>query len=107
MKRTDEERIAREVGRQQKQSRVLQRRTDNRGDITVAGYTTQLEDAMMWDEETVYNIADDEVLEILLDMKEDLSEKECEAVVKRAIKKTKVKDRETPYQEAMMLLEED
>lgn len=106
MKRTDEERIAREVGRQQKQDRVLQRRTEARGDASVAGYTKLLESTLMWDDETVYNINDDEVLEVLMEMKEDLTDKECEAVIKRAIKKTKVKDRDTPFEEAMTLLDE-
>jgi hypothetical protein len=106
MKRTDQERIAREIGRQQKKDRISEKRINDRADISVAGYAKLLEGAFMWDDETIYNVQDDTVLEILMTMKEDLSEKECEAALKRAIKKTNVKDRDTPFDEAMLLLQE-
>lgn len=106
MKRTDQERIAREIGRQQKKDRIREKRISGKEDISVAGYAKQLEGVFMWDDETIYNVQDDDVLEILMMMKEDLSDKECEAAIKRAIKKTQVKDRDTPFDEAMLLLQE-
>ncbi|HLT36195.1 MAG TPA: hypothetical protein VK034_07915 [Enhygromyxa sp.] len=106
MKRTDQERIAREIGRQQKKERIREKRINDKDDISVAGYAKQLEDAFMWDDETIYNVQDDSVLEILMAMKEDLSDKECEAALKRAIKRTQVKDRDTPFDEAMLILQE-
>ncbi|MCA9684937.1 MAG: hypothetical protein KC457_22330 [Myxococcales bacterium] len=106
MKRTDQERIAREIGRQQKKERILQKLADDKEDVSVAGYAKRLEDAFMWDDETVYNVSDDAVLEILMEMKEELCDKDCEAAVKRALKRTKVRDRDTPLTEAMNLLEQ-
>jgi len=106
MKRTDQERIAREIGRQQKKEAIREKRINGKDDISVAGYAKQLEGVFMWDDETIYNVQDDTVLEVLMMMKEDLSEKECEAALKRAIKKTNVKDRDTPFDEAMLLLQE-
>lgn len=106
MKRTDQERIAREIGRQQKKDRIRETRINNKNDISVAGYAKALEGVFMWDDETIYNVQDDAVLEILMAMKEDLSDKDCEAAIKRAIKKTNVKDRDTPFDEAMALLQE-
>jgi hypothetical protein len=106
MKRTDQERIAREIGRQQKKDRIREKRINDKEDVSVGGYAKALEDAFMWDDETIYNVQDDSVLEVLMDMKEDLSDKDCEAAIKRAIKRTKVKDRDTPFDEAMQILQE-
>lgn len=106
MKRTDQERIAREIGRQQKKDRIREKRISGKDDISVAGYAKQLEGVFMWDDETIYNVQDDTVLEVLMAMKEDLSDKECEAALKRAIKRTNVKDRETPLNDLMLLLQE-
>jgi hypothetical protein len=106
MKRTDQERIAREIGRQQKKEDIRARIINNKEDVSVAGYAKALEDVFMWDDETVYNIQDDKVLEVLLEMKENLTDKDLEAALKRAIKKTGVKDRDTPFAEAIELLEE-
>ena len=106
MKRTDQERIAREIGRQQKKDRLSEKRINGREDVSVAGYAKLLEGVFMFDDESIYNVQDDSVLEILMSMKEDLSDKECEAALKRAIKRTNVKDRDTPYDEAMLILQE-
>jgi hypothetical protein len=106
MKRTDQERIAREIGRQQKKDRIREKRILGKDDISVAGYAKALEGVFMWDDETIYNVEDDTVLEVLMAMKEDLSDKECEAALKRAIKKTGVKDRDTPFDQAMLILQE-
>lgn len=106
MKRTDQERIAREIGRQQKKEAIRERRINDKADVSVSGYAKALEDVFMWDDEVVYNIQDDAVLEVLMEMKENLTDKDCEAAIKRAIKKTKVKDKDTPYTEAMALLDE-
>jgi hypothetical protein len=106
MKRTDQERIAREIGRQQKKDQIREKRISNKEDISVAGYAKQLEGVFMWDDETIYNVQDDTVLEVLMAMKEDLSDKECEAALKRAIKRTQIKDRDNAFDEAMLILQE-
>ena len=106
MKRTDQERIAREIGRAQKKDRIRERRISDKEDISVSGYAKQLESVFMWDDEAIYNVQDDDVLEILMNMKEDLTDKECEAAIKRAIKKTAVKNRDSAYDEAMLILQE-
>ncbi|PRQ09006.1 LB_289 family protein [Enhygromyxa salina] len=104
MKRTDQERIAREIGRTQKKEAIRERRINDKTDGSVGGYAKALEDVFMWDDEAIYNVGDDSVLEILMDMKEALTDKDCEAALKRAIKRTKVKDRDTAFEEAMVVL---
>ena len=106
MKRTDQERIAREIGRTQKKDRIREKRINGKEDVSVGGYAKLLEEVFMWDDETIYNVQDDGVLEVLMDMKEDLSEKECEAALKRAIKRTKVKDRDSAFDDAMLILQD-
>jgi hypothetical protein len=106
MKRTDQERIAREIGRQQKKEAIRERRINDKEDVSVSGFAKALEDVFMWDDEVVYNIQDDAVLEVLMEMKVHLSDKDCEAALKRAIKKTKVRDTATPLAEALALLAE-
>lgn len=106
MKRTDQERIAREIGRAEKKERLQAKRLEGKEALSVGGYAKQLETVFMWDDETVYNISDDSVMEVLMDMKEFLTDKDCEAAVKRAIKRTKVKDKSTPLDEALGILSE-
>ena len=104
MKRTDQERIAREIGRTQKKERIREKRLSDKEDVCVSGFAKQLEETFMWDDELIYNVQDDSVFELLMEMREHLSDKECEAAFKRAIKRTKVKDRDTPFDELVALL---
>ncbi|MFV8755486.1 LB_289 family protein [Nannocystaceae bacterium ST9] len=104
MKRTDQERIAREIGRQEKKARIQERRASDKEDVSVAGYARRLETTFMWDDDTIYNMNDDAVLELMMEMKQDLSERDCEAALKRAIKTTGVSDKTTAYDEAMLVL---
>jgi hypothetical protein len=104
MKRTDQERIAREIGRQEKKARIQEKRAGDKEDTSVSGYAKRLETALMWDDESIYNLGDDVVLELIMEMKQDLSERECEAAIKRAIKKTDVRDKDAALGEAMAAL---
>ena len=81
MKRTDQERIAREIGRKVKKDRLQEKRLGGKDDYSVGGYAKRLLSAFMYDDETVYNIGDDNVMEILREMKEDLTDKDCEAAL--------------------------
>lgn len=106
MKRTDQERIAREIGRQEKKARIQEKRASDKEDTSVSGYAKRLETTLMWDDESIYNLGDEAVLELLMEMKQDLSERDCEAAIKRAIKKTDVADKDAAVGEAMAALAE-
>lgn len=106
MKRTDQERIAREIGRQEKKARIQEKRAGDKEDTSVSGYARRLETTLMWDDESIYNLADESVLELLMEMKQDLSERDCEAALKRAIKKTEVADKDAAYNDAIAALAE-
>ena len=100
MKRTDQERIERELKRREKHAKVTTKRADGTatvgdGDKSVGGYIKNLVALLQYDDQQIYNTRDDEdVFELLLNMKEDLPEEKWEAVLKSAIQKTKVAEKE-------------
>ncbi|MDA3850216.1 MAG: hypothetical protein PF447_02980 [Spirochaetaceae bacterium] len=102
MKSTDLARKERELKRVQKKSEVLARK-QSRESRTPGDFINQLHDLFFHDLEKIYNIDScDEILEILLEMKEDLEEKHWDNVIRKAVRKTKIKEKE----EAITLLKE-
>lgn len=106
MKRTDRERMDRELARQVKRARIAERRETKTTDISVGGFAKELGSRLMSDGDTIYNCEDDEVLEILMEMREYLDTKEFDAAVKKAVKATKVPDIKTPIDELRSLVAE-
>ena len=102
MKRTDQERIERELKRREKQGRVAARREDGRevGDASPGGFIKELLAKFEHDDHQIYNTAgDDNVLEVLMAMKEELPEKHWDSVLRSAIRKTKVQEKELAFNE--------
>lgn len=103
MKRTDQERIERELRRRDKQSKVLDRRVGARGTgegATPAAYIADLLEKFHFDTHQIYNAnGDDDVLEILMAMKEDLPEGKWDSVLRSAIRKTKVQEKDLAFNE--------
>lgn len=96
MKRTDQERIERELKRREKHAKVGTNKDPvGDGDKSVSGYIKNLFSLLHYDDQQVYNTRDDEaVFELLLNMKIDLPEDKWETVLKSAIQKTKVAEKE-------------
>jgi hypothetical protein len=108
MKRTDQERIERELRRREKRDKVKARR-DKDGDTkaTPGAYIKDLFGLLQYDEHQIYNTQDDEdIFELLLNMKSDLEEKHWDSVLRGAIRKTKVAEKETAFTELKALLAE-
>ncbi|TPV96688.1 MAG: hypothetical protein B7733_03510 [Myxococcales bacterium FL481] len=107
MKRTDQERLARELGRTEKKLRLAEKRTAGQDPVSAGAYSKRLAGLLMSDGQQIYNIDnDDGVLEVLMEMREQLSDKELVVALRRAIKMTKVPDIETPLDEMMALVAE-
>lgn len=104
MKRTDRERMDRELARQVKRARNDERRASRVDDISVGGFARALGDVLMSDGDCIYNIEDDEVLEIIMEMREMLDEKGFKAACKKAVKSHKIKDIQTPIEELSALV---
>jgi hypothetical protein len=104
MKRTDQERIERELKRVQKRQKNADRR-DPGEERTVGSYIKTLSSLLRHDGTTIYNTLDDEeILELLVDMKDDLPEKDWDKVIRRAVNATKVAEKETAVTELRSLI---
>lgn len=104
MKRTDQERIERELRRREKKVRVSER---ERPDASPSAYIAELVETFHYDDQMIYNTQDDEdVLELLMNMKEDLPEKDWDGVLRSAIRKTKVSQKDVAFTELKALLTE-
>lgn len=108
MKRTDQERIERELRRREKRAKVIERKGGSeRPEASPSAYIQTFVERFQFDDQVIYNTQDDEdVLELLIGMKEDLPEKDWEGVLKSAIRKTKVQQKDTAFNELKALLEE-
>jgi hypothetical protein len=116
MKRTDQERIERELKRREKHARVPERLSGEAtppaegtvpptGGLSVSEYVRNLLALLHYDDQQIYNARDDEsVFELLLTMKADLPEKQWETVLRSAVQKTKVVEKELALTELRALL---
>ncbi len=90
MKRTDIERRDRDIRRTQKKEDVLQRKSHKKGDMSVGDYINEF-----------YTLF---LLELFEQMKSEISEKQWETVLRKAIRKTQIKEREQAFTELKTLL---
>ncbi len=109
MKRTDQERIERELKRREKHAKVGAPREPGEAPpvegTSVGDYIRRLVALLEFDDHQIYNTRDDEnVFELLLNMKTDLPEKQWDVVLKSAIQKTKVEMKEQALTELKELM---
>ena len=105
MKRTDLERKERELKRVIKRQERAFKREENAADRNVGYYIQVLHDSLMHDGTKVYNAQSDQILELFLEMKEDLAEKNWHSVIRKALKKAKVVQKEEAFQQLKQVLE--
>ena len=102
MKSTDIDRIDREFKRARKKEELLEKRLENRADRSVGDYIKKLYSLFYHDDKKIYNLKDNaEILTLLAEMKEDLSDSKWDNVLRKAIKETRidVKQRELVFNE--------
>jgi len=102
VKSTDIDRIDREFKRARKKEELIEKRLENRADRSVGDYIKKLYSLFYHDDKKVYNLKDNaEILTLLAEMKEDLSDSKWDNVLRKAIKETKidVKQRELVFKE--------
>lgn len=99
MKSTDLARNDRELRRAEKKKDVLERKM-TRASMSVGDYINQFHELFFYDAQKIYNIdQSEEIFELLEEMKMELPEKQWENVIRKAVKKTQVADKETPINE--------
>lgn len=105
MKRNDQERIERELKRVEKRKKISERR-EERGPGDVGSYIKGLKSLLQHDKHMIFNTLNDEdVLELLLEMKEDLPDEQWERVIRKAVNATKVDEKELAVGELRSLLD--
>lgn len=99
MKRTELERKERELRKMEKKIQALQRKT-TKDTKSVGDYIDELFSLFRYDSEEIFNTKDDiAILELLESMKNDLPEKHWDVIIRKAVNKTKVVQREKAYEE--------
>ncbi|MCB1172394.1 MAG: hypothetical protein KDK39_02460 [Leptospiraceae bacterium] len=103
MKRTEIDRIEREIKRKEKKDKTLADSGVRNG--SVGDYINQLHAAFLFDHNEIFNISSDEgILEILEEMKEALPEKKWVDVFRKAVKKTGIKEKDKAVSELESML---
>ena len=102
MKRTEMERIERELKRQEKKTtRIAGSGTPG----SVGEYIERLYGLFRYDQTEIFNTSESvEILELLEDMKNDIPEKKWSDVLKKAIKKTQVVEKDKAMEELKELI---
>ena len=107
MKSTDIARKDRDLRKARKREDVLTRKT-SKGVRTVGDYINELADLFFHDGNKIYNIeSSEEILMLLEEMKEELPDKQWNNVLRKSIKKTKVKDKDTALDQLRQMGEID
>lgn len=94
MKSTDMARRDRELKRSRKKE-FVQERKSQKENRTVGDFINEFAESFFHDDNKIYNIEmSEEILELLEDMKEEMPEKQWANILVKAVKKTKVKEKD-------------
>ncbi len=108
MKRTELERRDREVKKARKKEEVLERKVSKEAgglSKTMGDYIDQLESLFFHDDTKIYNINHSvEILELIEEMKEILPQDKLDSIIRKAIKKTGVREKSRALKEIEELL---
>ncbi|MBN2626010.1 MAG: hypothetical protein JXA95_05035 [Spirochaetales bacterium] len=103
MKSTEMERKERELRRARKKDEVLARKTD-REDRSVGDFIKELYGLFFFDAQKIYNIeSSDEIETLLMEMVEELPEKQWDNVLRKAVKQTKVSQKDEAIESLKLL----
>ncbi len=105
MKRTDIVRNERELRQARKKQERLAGRDERKDDISVGAFIDRLHGLFFFDETRIYNAKHSvEILELLEEMKKIHPSEECETIIRKAIRKSKVIEREQAFSDLKELL---
>ena len=107
MKSTDIARKDRDLRKARKKEEILARK-GTKESRTVGDYINELTDLFFHDGKKIYNIeSSEEIFELLEEMKEEIPEKQWNNALRKAIKKTKVSEKESALNELRSMGEID
>lgn len=103
MKRTDMLRKERELKKAQKKMDKISRAPGT--EMSVGDYINELSSLFFYDQIKIYNIDSDErILELLEEMKMEIDEKNWDNIIRKAVKKTGINDKEIAVEQLKSLL---
>lgn len=105
MKRTDLQKRERELKRAKKKEERLDK-TGDKSEKTIGDYINELNSLFFHDENKIYNAKESmEILELFEEMKANVEESNWEVIIRKAIKKTQVKERDQAFNDLKTLLD--
>ena len=106
MKRTELDRRLRQLKREQKHAEYIDKVEGSRDPRSVADYIDDLHGKLYFNEREIMNIEDNvEILELLENLKDDHPEKQWLNVLKKAVRKTGVQEKDRAVEQLQALLE--
>ncbi|XDD52337.1 hypothetical protein AB3N59_18545 [Leptospira sp. WS92.C1] len=107
MKRTELERRERDLRKAEKKTQLQDKRLASGKGNSVGEYIDELSALFRYDATEIFNTGDDiAILELLEDIQASLPEKQWENVLRKAIKKTGVQEKDKAYNELKELMNE-
>jgi hypothetical protein len=107
MKSTDINRIDRDLKQAKKKQETIEKRLESRGG-SVGDYIKKLGSLLFHDEKKIYNLKGNQQIKGLFDeMKQHLPEGQWENVLRKAIRETKVEQRDEAYRDLAALLQSE
>lgn len=104
MKSTDIDRIDREMRQFRKKQELQQKRIESRG-INVGDYIKRLHSLFYHDQKKIYNIKNNlEILKLFEEMKKNIPDNQWEIVLHKAVRETKIEQREAAFNDLKALL---
>ena len=107
MKRTEIEKKERELKRVEKKKQKNIGRPSGETetiDFTVSNAINSLSDLFQYDDQEIYNISHHErIHELMLQIQESFNDKQIDTVIRKAIKRTKIEQKQKAYNELRQL----
>jgi hypothetical protein len=105
MKSTDINRIDRDLKQARKKQELNEKRIESRGG-SVGDYIKKLLGLLFHDQKKIYNLKGNEpIRQLFADMKQHLPEAQWETVLRKAIRETKIEQRDEAFTELKVLLQ--
>ena len=99
MKSTDIARRDREIKRSRKKEALLQKKAEQRDDKSVGEFINKLYSLFYHDEQKIYNLDSEEIKELVAEIQITLPETKWETVLRKAVRKSKITQREGAFQQ--------
>jgi hypothetical protein len=106
MKSTDIKRRDREIKRSRKKEELLQKKVEKRDTLSVGEFINKLYSLFYHDDQKIYNLDSEEIKEVIIEIQTTIPESKWEVILRKAIRKSKIAQREEAVQKLKSYLSE-